>query len=355
MREYNCIIAAQRLLFAFVIVLFHGHHFTDSSYYLFMGGAIAVDFFFLLSGAMLGRTIDNTLNSTDIGTETLLFMKHRITRLVPEFYVAWLIGGGLDAINYKSVIEFMKRLITSAGEFLLIDQSGFLNVRFNDTTWYISALLIVSFIIYPIAIKDKNRFFFIISPLGFILLFGYTYQNWESITVLNWNGLCYNTLIRGAMGIFAGCICYRIARYLMKFKFKTWVRIFISMLSWFPIIAVLSYALFHNMTVWSWYIFLMFMVSLIATLTNQGIEKTLISEKASRWCNEFAYTIYLGHGPWRWFLKSRLPETWGYYRKILFYILISAVTALVIMYTSKVMKKIWSSRKKIIGRWFILR
>lgn len=355
MRDHNRIIDIQRLLFAFVIVICHGHHFTDSTKYLFMGGAIAVDFFFLLSGAMLGRTIDNTSNSTDIGTKTILFMKHRVTRLIPEFYIAWMIGVCLDAINYKSVIEIMKRVITSVGEVLLIDQSGFLNVRFNDVTWYLSALLIVSFIIYPIAIKDKNRFFFIIAPLGFILLFGYTYQNWETITVLNWNGVCYNTLIRGSMEIFAGCICYRIASYLMKFKLKTWVRIFLSMLSWLPILAALSYALFHNMTIWSWYIFLMFMVSLIATLINQSIEKSWISEKISKWCSKFAYTIYLGHGSWRWFLKSRLPEAWGYYGKLLFYILISAVTALFIMYTSKVTKKIWSSKKEIIDRLFLLR
>ena len=352
MKQYNRMIDVQRFLFALVVLICHGHHFTTDERYLFMGGGIAVDFFFLLSGVMFGVAVEKTCDVRDIGLATFEYMKHRVKRFVPDIYIAWLIGVLLDFAAGKEII---RNIIVSAGEFLLIDQTGFLNYRFNDVSWYISALLLVSFILYPIAVKNKSRFFYLVTPAIFVFLLGYTYQNWTTITVLNWNGVCYNTLIRAAMEMSAGCICYKMAAYLKRYRYRVWVRVLISIISWMPIGLTLGYALYHEMTIWSWYLFLMLMVSMIATLTNQGIDQHFLSERITKGLGRFAFCLYLGHGSWRWFLKTRLPESWTYYQKLLVYCVISFCTAIFIIVVSKIVRRLWYVKRKRIKSMFVVK
>ena len=50
--------------------------------------------------------------------------------------------------------------------------SGMAGYRVNTVTWYISAMILAMLILYPLLIKYKDTFFFIIAPCLSIFLLG---------------------------------------------------------------------------------------------------------------------------------------------------------------------------------------
>lgn len=353
MSQYIAVLDIHKFIFAVIVVLSHGHHlFTDGSY-PFIGGGIAVDFFFLVSGSMLAKSVNNNQNDANVGKSTFHYIKRRITRVMPNFLIAWIIGFLLSSLSVNSLKTWISNLLSSVGELLMIDQTGFLNVRYNDVTWYISAMLLSSLLIYPLAVKNKDLFFYVISPLIFLFLFGYTYQNWDSICRLDWNGYCYNTIIRGLMEMTGGCICYKIGSYLSQFDFTVLGKILLGCCSWFPIILVIPYIFFKRAEVYSWYILLMFMVSLVGSISNKGTEAFTFSTEICKKLGDFSFSLYLGHGPWRWFLKDRLPVLWNNMTRYSVYLVISVISALFIMYISNFIKQRWHSDRVRIRRFVI--
>ena len=92
---------------ALVVICFHiGEDFaTNNLTHYFSHGYLAVDFFFMLSGFVIGYAYDDRRNSMSVGT----FIKRRVIRLHPMVIVGALFGAvmfygqGSEYLNVKSV------------------------------------------------------------------------------------------------------------------------------------------------------------------------------------------------------------------------------------------------------------
>ncbi len=146
---------------ALVVICFHiGEDFaTNNLTHYFSHGYLAVDFFFMLSGFVIGYAYDDRRNSMSVGT----FIKRRVIRLHPMVIVGALFGAvmfygqGSEYLNVKSVPLALLAFATLLNMLLVPAWSG-VEVRgfgeifpLNGPAWslffeYIANLLYVLFI-----------------------------------------------------------------------------------------------------------------------------------------------------------------------------------------------------------------
>lgn len=108
MDKRNGTIDFLKFVFAVIVVVIHFNGYAGKAF--FDGGASAVSFFLLVSGCMMvgsyeKRRIVGPINGKgEIGQDTLAFMKHKITGILPNAYVAWIIAFTVMHINCTSFI-----------------------------------------------------------------------------------------------------------------------------------------------------------------------------------------------------------------------------------------------------------
>ena len=160
-------------------------------------GYLPVEFFFFSSGYFIFQFYYSKINSGEI--DFLMFMKKRIKKIYPLFFVSTLIQIFLDIATGKSVTLFDAII-----NFLLLG-CGFFNANdswrsdINGVTWFIVPLLFSYCIFYFISkyVKDEKHFCFAVLALAL-----------SSTVLYNWGGLnapIFNAyILRGVMGFSIG-------------------------------------------------------------------------------------------------------------------------------------------------------
>ena len=97
-----------KFIFSLMIVLFHGKNLTTTDSYIFPGGNIAVEFFFVVSGVLMARAASTYEMQDNLGKDTFVFMKHKISGLMPNYYIAFIIAfivAHYDAASLSSLAK----------------------------------------------------------------------------------------------------------------------------------------------------------------------------------------------------------------------------------------------------------
>lgn len=353
-KKRNGALDFQKFLFAVLVVIFHGKNVSDSDFW-FRGGSIGVEFFFLVSGAMMALSAQKITEQNSVGKDTMHFMKHKILGLCPNIYVAWVIAFVVRNINVDSFFTILQHGADSLWELLFLSQSGLLTWRANSVTWYLSAMLLAMLILYPLLKKFGDNFFYIIAPIGFILMMGMSYQNYSNLRLPSaWNGWILKGFYRAIMEILGGCLCFRIAQSMRAVSWTVFTRILFTIAEWGAYIFVIAFSFNHGGGKMDWILVLLLMIGITITLSQSSLDETLFSADIFNWLGIYSYSLFLGHGYWSQKLTEILPDGWGTYPMRLFlYMVISIVTGIVIMYVSIGLKHFWKIRGKSIKQIFI--
>ena len=248
-----------RFLFCMIVLLFHcrkyfigGADFAHGAHWtLFAHGAAAVEFFFIVSGFLMAKSIfkrvqtqSSAPQSRDLFTEYGTYMRRKYAGIFPmhavgfvfAFCSALLLYGfrGVDVFNYFT---------DSIPNLLLIEMSG---IRFRDPNhieWYISCMLICMAILYPICRRFYYAFARYIAPIGALLLFGILIHETGSLTgVTQWMGIGYKSLFRALADIMCGTVCFELSRTLAARSFSRGQRVMLTVLEWCLLLLVVSFA-----------------------------------------------------------------------------------------------------------------
>lgn len=168
-----------KFLMSIIIVIYHYNYFcmNRSNLYMFKGGYLAVEVFFVISGFLFYRF---EIESEDkyIGKKRIFCcMKHKVTGLYPAYFFSLITAFGIDIaakLNNMTGTDFLKSCFRFGSDALLIGEWGFPNIKqtYNIVTWYISAMLfacIVWLFLFKF-IKMKPSYVILILT---ILIYGY--------------------------------------------------------------------------------------------------------------------------------------------------------------------------------------
>ena len=210
-----------RFIFAIVICLYHYR--AQISKTFLPSGYLAVEFFFIISGYLLAKSVLSSIQSMDTNhsspeIDTLRFFWKKIKRLWPHYTLSLCISIMISVLFLKRY-SFIHVLRFGVPEFFMLQMSGLSNVDFtgNAADWYVSSLILASFICYYLCRKNFKLFCYIASPVIALSCYTYLYHTFGHLgSVRSYRLNMYSGTIRAFAGICLGCMCFALVKFINK-------------------------------------------------------------------------------------------------------------------------------------------
>lgn len=217
-----------RFIFSLIVVCDHLQYVIHSESWgggLFKNSGVAVEFFFVLSGFLMAKSIAKFKQpSQDIAGETSTYVLSKIKAIFPNYILSFCVVFACYCMTYeiRDVTSCAVTAIKSIPSFFFLQEAGWEKqlVSINGPTWYISAMLISMLIIYPLC--RKSRFFNKIGTLIVsILLIGTLQLKFGSLVspYETFDNIIYKGLVRGFAEICLGVVAFNMHDILLKKQF----------------------------------------------------------------------------------------------------------------------------------------
>lgn len=221
----NGLIELYRFVFSLCIVSHHALFLNEPGHIPVIGGYIAVEFFFILTGFLLTKSILSPLLPKEEDSAIYQIIK-KCKPFYLYFSVTWILSFVLShVVNHDFQVQtIIWDFIRAIPQLLLLSMAGLGGSSdglwdYNGTGWYISVLILAILILYPMIKHFKTQFSSSFAPVIAILIYGYIIQNYNFLGVVNqWSGFCYLGLFRGIAGMSLGSFCYYIVQIVAKKK-----------------------------------------------------------------------------------------------------------------------------------------
>lgn len=296
-KERNGLISLWKFIFACVIVFFHGNQFyAPNENEFFLGGYIAVEYFLIVTGLFFAeKTLKESSDLSNVGKENIIQIWNKIKKILPYLTIAFV----LSLITTLCRTEMKTfQMVNTIWNYLLLRQTGIQAPIIMAQLWYISAMIMSLFILYPLLRKYRENLIYIFSPLIVIFGYGYLCHNWVGLDHAYhiWNGYLYTGTIRAFCGINLGMIIYLIVEKIKNINISTIKKIFLSLLSHSLLIFILYMINFLDNSKNYDYIMLMFIcISLTIFATQKNIESKILSNRFIVFLEKISMPIFLNH------------------------------------------------------------
>lgn len=306
---------------------------------------MGVEFFFICSGIFMAASgAGNT--EKPIAKDTLHFIWKKIKGLMPNYYVAWVIA--FTVVNAGVPIRTIARnLVMSMWELLGLVQAGFSSYTANSPTWYLSAMLLAMFGLYPLMKKYKDTFFYILAPILVIFMAGVSYREFRDASLewaWTWKGFYLEGMFRAVMEIMLGCVCYKAALWIRGIRWTAFARGFLALAEVLGYTGSAAYMYSTINTRFDWCVMVFLAVSATITFSNVSMLSCLNERRrldaVLRWLGKYSYSLFLGNWMWAKQLGAFFP-VFSWEERLMCYLLLSFATGLVIMYVSEGLRLLW--------------
>ena len=219
--EHNSLIDVYRLIFICMVMLHHARYVPNAENIPFEGGYICVEYFFILSGYLLAKSACGGGRETDeksIARDTVHEIWKRIINLGCYLFPAYLgnfILRHLIYLNKEGIKIIFRDSVLSIFELMFLSLSGINHSvsKWHGVTWYVSAMFIAIFVIYPLLRKYKYFYPYVIAPLISLFIYGWLSVNYGWIGApMEWTGIAYVGLLGSFAGLSMGVICFHAVR-----------------------------------------------------------------------------------------------------------------------------------------------
>lgn len=332
-----------RFIFSVIIVLHHSRNFVGNETSLFLNGAFAVEFFFVLSGFLLMKSISKLqTDSQNLGNETAQFIKKKYLSLCPDMILSWSIGAVATAVVGNYTIGAVGTMVRDGiWEMGLLTMTGIRMSTINNAVWYLSSMLLCMAVLYPFLRKYKNTAKLVVVPILTLLIFGYFAVQTKSIRLpFGWAGFTYRGNLRAFADLGVGIILYQITEAFKAKRLTAFSKVLLTIVKYAGVVSLVAYMyvvrkptiqddLFHILVI-------MLVIGLV--FSNQTYGAYLFDNRLVGFLGKFSLPLYLSHYYWSRLLKA-LSASVGATQAMLLYLLLSVVTAAVVMALSALIKK----------------
>lgn len=321
-KQHNVTIDFLRFLFSVIVVLHHSRYVLGDDNCYFLGGSLAVEFFFFVSGYLLLVGADkagrkNGAGTNGIGSETLHFILHKIRSFLPEFLIAWWIGFILiGVVRQYGVLDYLKAFGNDFWELTLVKMSGLFTHGIDGAMWYLSAMLLGMALLYPLLRTKRDLMTHLVCPLLALFLYGYLCQaEGHPRDPIVWLGLCYKGLVRAVAGLCTGVvICMAVCR-IKKLapagltKLGNALAIGTQLLC---LILTIRYMAEQEPSEYDYFYMFLLMLLVLISFSGFGLESVLGNSqrlhRLSAFLGKYSLSLYLGHLYFAQHVNELLPE-----------------------------------------------
>lgn len=298
----NSMIDILRVFFAIMIALFHIQEIypvhLSGKIIFFTEGAIAVEFFALVSGFLMAQTARRKINNgfDGVGKETAGYVLKKYIRVFPYHFFAYMVSLILFLqFNSPSLFDKVKSIFFSFGDLFLLNMTGMVSLNLNVPAWYLSSLFIVLLVVYPLIRYNYDLFVHVIAPVFVLCVLGWMSHSTESMRgVMTWVGFLYKGTLRVAAGLILGCICFEVCRLMQNHRavfFKYRIQLSLIEIGGYIFTVVYSCMKLSQQG----YFIVIFILAVSITLTFSGLTVTknvrIIDKKS--YLEKFSIAIFL--------------------------------------------------------------
>lgn len=348
-KQHNTTIAIWKFLFSLLILWRHAEVYNPifaNSHFNFIGGSIAIFFFFIVSGYLM--TIKALSMPTDnLGKSTFSYIGKKIIRFLPFIIVAetasiivYVINGG--QLNLPVILN-------SFFDFTIVPQIFITHQKFLGIAWYISAMLVGMLILYPLIVKYKKNFLYLISPL--IALFAFSFMNkmdggsYASADVYYFNFLPKG-LIAALGGLSLGSLSYLLASKIRSINFSRFSKIALTFIYVFFFCSIF----FLSCDSRSHYFYDSIMVVLLFTgisiaFSNISVTQKLTNNRIVLYLEKLSLPLYLNQMWVMTIVHSLFPNIDKFYIFIAISTIMTILISILTIYLTGFLTKVFQENK----------
>ena len=341
-----------KFIFSILLVGFHTGTFYDTGEeFIWRGGFIAVEFFFIVSGYLLTSRAA-TEKCENPFEANLKMLERKILHFFPYVFLACMTANIFFELSNKSdLYDIGNHLLLSVFDIFGLQMAGFVGFYATGVSWYLSSLLIVSFMFYPVLCKKRCLFTYWIAPLLAILLYGYIGKQGSGLSFPDqWYGIIYEGLLRGIADMSVGCMAYELKCHLDSASIKS--RNALLPLEMSGYMAVLCYGMFHDAytDLHDFLIIPLIFFSVAISFSNKSVLYKFFARRqfTGGQLGALSLSIFLNHV----YVKDSLPRLFpGMDRRtmLLCYVLITFALSLANCFAGKQLAKIVNSLSRVLA------
>lgn len=230
-----------------------------------------------------------------LGNETFNFMTRKIKGFLPEHIISFIFALItyiiMENFGLKKIINYV---IESLPSFFLLQMFGFKFEIPNNIEWYISAMLLVMLMLYPLMMKNYDCFVNIIAPIISLGLLGYLSYTYGSLTgVMVWTGFCYKSVLRAIAEIALGTVAFEICRKFSELELSKSKRFLLSVLEIVCFVTVMVFVIFTFPKKYEFHVLFVITLLVILAFSNQTFYPAVFDSIVVKWMGKFTLPIYL--------------------------------------------------------------
>ena len=259
-------------------------------------GYLAVDVFFYISGFYLMKSFLRK------PTPAVQYTWKRIKQIAAPYFICIILGGGIMLARHIAAKDSFDSIVDITGKvFATIPFAGefggeFTRAPFLLLYWYLSALIICSFILYAMLQYSEHLSVTILFPAIILLGYNALFGDAPSLNTINRIGLLGAPLIRGLSEMAAGAmICHIYSNYRSGIENRSTLVNVLGFISLFIFVALLfTHEALDKYTIVTipWFL-------LAAVMDHSWLNAVLGKIKGGffAWVGRYTLYIYCIHGP----------------------------------------------------------
>lgn len=283
-----------KFTFSILIVIRHLElmpSFAHGNIIWFKSASIGVEFFFITSGFLMAKHTCAEGEST--GKATWKFIKSKYLGIFPMYLFAYIVSLTVKAALGDNLLNLFGG---SVFELLFLYNAGLsqlFGARFFvvQATWYISAMLLSMFILFPILHSRRDLFLNVIAPLLCIFIMGYFAKHGKMLKFTD--GIF--SLMRATAEICLGCVAYQVCEVLKKRPFAKAVSIVLTIIEFLCYISIFVTAFFMERGMYDFIAVIILAAGIVISFSGKSYSGIIFHGALCRFLGKLSLAIYLNH------------------------------------------------------------
>ena len=339
------------------IVLFHTRTFYEPD--LFPSGfSMAVEFFFVVTGFFFAASVyrdERPFSGKTIGKETVQFIFRKLNGFLYTFLICFALSAAACVFqNGARTYMNAEALMNGLFEVTLLSNVTGTPCSIIPADWYLSAMMLSLFLLYPFFRRSKDLFSAYAAPLLAVSLLGYLLAVYGVIGNEAAGSFPPKNVVRAVCAICFGVTAYRAAALLGRRRLSAAGKALCT--AGAALFALLTFASLFFINGKTQPLVVVFSAAFVAlAASGQSAAAKLFPAALCRRLGEFSLSLYLSHTAVRSFLLGlmlRRPELKPYFTNgdrqwlgVLIFLALSAVLAAAVTLLAKALRGAVGKRK----------
>ena len=248
---------------------------------------------------------------------TIPFLARKVSLIYPAFFVSTLLAFVLRmvALPHARLADWGRAFLLAIPELSLLQMAGLkVGQSYNGVTWYISAMILAMFVLYPLFCRFRSYFSSIGSLTLALVCYSAISQKFGTLNGVapQWCGFCTYGILRATAGLSLGVFLNDCVQRTKGLSVESAAGLLFVKLLKFSLLAFILLTMV-NATKWKlpksadFVLVGFFFVFLLLVLSGIGRNR-IFQSRVFRWCGPASLYLYLNHRGTLWFLTQKMPN-----------------------------------------------